>query len=160
MGLAILFFLILGVATIIVTRTKEEYDDPKKKFGIESNPVGYDDVPIASTLFLAIIMCIALGVVGVLLSGCDTTKAEGAGLYVVYINPAYTSQTCSVCGELGKREKHRFSCQCGTRLHADSNAARNIAGFARPIGSARGSKVTRPIFAHHGLHDAAENPVL
>jgi hypothetical protein len=71
MGLAILLFLILGVAAIIVTRTKEEYDDPKKKFGIELNPVGYDDVPIASTLFLAIIMCIALGVVGVLLSSCS-----------------------------------------------------------------------------------------
>ena len=160
MGLAILFFLILGVATIIVTRTKEEYDDPKKKFGIESNPVGYDDVPIASTLFLAIIMCIALGVVGVLLSGCDTTKAEGAGLYVVYINPAYTSQTCSVCGKLGKRAKHRFVCPCGNLAHSDVNAAANIARFAGPIGSVRGCKVTSPEFAHRGFRDVVKSPVL
>jgi IS605 OrfB family transposase len=87
-------------------------------------------------------------------------KAEGAGLSVVYISPAYTSQTCSVCGEIGKRERHRFSCTtCGTRLHADGNAARNIAGFAGPIGSARGV-VTRPKFAHQVRPGVVESPVL
>lgn len=75
-------------------------------------------------------------------------KAEGAGLSVAYINPAYSSQTCSVCGEVGKRERHLFSCPtCGTRLHADGNAARNIAGFSSPIGLERAA-VTQPIFAH------------
>lgn len=89
-------------------------------------------------------------------------KAQGVGLSVVYINPAYTSQTCSVCGEIGKRAKNSFACQCGTRLHADVNASRNIAGFARPIGSARGGKVTRPIFAHRAnlQHGAVESPRL
>ena len=87
-------------------------------------------------------------------------KAHGVGLSVVYINPAYTSQTCSVCGEIGKRVKHRFSCSCGNRAHSDVNASRNIAGFAEPIGTARGGTVTRPIFAHRGLRDVVESPVL
>ena len=89
-------------------------------------------------------------------------KAQGAGLTVVYINPAYTSQTCSICGAIGKRVKHRFSCSCGNRAHSDVNASRNIAWFAEPIGTARGGKVTRPIFAHRGLRlrGVVESPVL
>jgi putative transposase len=94
------------------------------------------------------------------LQGFVAYKAEAAGLSVVFVNPAYTSQTCSVCGELGKRVKHSFSCSCGTRRHSDVNAALNIAGFAEPIGIARGGKVTRPKFAHRGLHDVVESPVL
>ena len=88
-------------------------------------------------------------------------KANGAGLRVVYVNPAYTSQTCSVCGEIGKRERHRFSCPtCGTRLHADGNAARNIAGFAKPVGSARGASNSPFKFAHQARPVAVESPVL
>lgn len=87
-------------------------------------------------------------------------KAQGAGLAVVYINPAYTSQTCSVCGEIGKRVKHSFSCSCGNRAHSDVNASRNIAWFAEPIGTARGGNVTRPVFAHRGLRDVVKSPVL
>jgi putative transposase len=87
-------------------------------------------------------------------------KAEAAGLRVVYVNPAYTSQTCSVCGEIGKRTKHRFVCSCGNMAHSDVNASRNIAKFAEPIGTVRGCKVTSPIFAHRGLRGAVESPVL
>lgn len=55
-------------------------------------------------------------------------KAEAAGIAVEYVNPAYTSQTCSCCGSLGKRLKHRFVCdQCGLRAHSDLNASRNLA---------------------------------
>ena len=87
-------------------------------------------------------------------------KAEAAGLRVVYVNPAYTSQTCSICGCIGKRVKHRFSCSCGNRAHSDVNGSRNIAGFAEPIGTARGRKVTGPIFAHQAVPGAVESPVL
>ncbi|MHB8141531.1 MAG: transposase, partial [Vulcanimicrobiaceae bacterium] len=55
-------------------------------------------------------------------------KAADAGLALVYVDPAYTSQTCSVCGELGTRSRHRFSCKiCGIFAHSDRNAARNLA---------------------------------
>lgn len=47
---------------------------------------------------------------------------------VVVIEPAYTSQICYKCGEKGKREKWKFTCQnCGNQINADLNAAINIA---------------------------------
>ena len=87
-------------------------------------------------------------------------KAEAAGMRVVYVNPAWTSQTCSVCGAIGKRTKHRFVCSCGNMAHSDCNASRNIAKFAEPIGSVRGCKVTSPKFAHRVRSDVVESPVL
>jgi len=61
-------------------------------------------------------------------------KAKAAGITVEYVNPAYTSQTCSCCGALGQRVKHRFVCdQCGLRAHADCNASRNLARIGSGI---------------------------
>jgi IS605 OrfB family transposase len=63
-------------------------------------------------------------------------KAKAAGIAVEYVDPAYTSQTCSCCGALGRRIKHRFVCeQCGLRAHADCNASRNLAriGSGAPL---------------------------
>ena len=61
-------------------------------------------------------------------------KANLEGIEVKYIDPAYTSQTCSYCGERGERKKQEeFVCtnpQCkrrGEKINADFNAARNIA---------------------------------
>lgn len=54
-------------------------------------------------------------------------KAQAVGIDVEYVNPAYTSQTCSLCGSLGNRNKHLFTCECGFRAHADINASRNLA---------------------------------
>jgi putative transposase len=55
-------------------------------------------------------------------------KAQAAGVEVVYVDPAYSSRTCSCCGSLGRRARHRFVCeQCGLRAHADLNASRNLA---------------------------------
>ena len=51
------------------------------------------------------------------------------GLFVE-VNPAYTSQTCSVCGHVHKENRtsqSNFTCvACGHHEHADLNAAKNI----------------------------------
>ena len=58
-------------------------------------------------------------------------KAEAAGLRVVFVNPAYTSQMCANCKHLGIRHKHRFVCKfCGIQRHSDLNASQNIRGIA------------------------------
>ena len=59
-----------------------------------------------------------------------TYKAERVGIIVKKVNPAFTSQTCSRCGNLedGQREKQKdFKCKkCGYYANADYNAAKNI----------------------------------
>lgn len=62
-------------------------------------------------------------------------KALEQGIAVEYVNPAYTSQTCSRCGALGSRVQHLFSCSaCGYRNHADYNASYNIAKASLALG--------------------------
>lgn len=56
-------------------------------------------------------------------------KAIREGCRVVYVNPAYTSQECSVCHNL-ETVRHRgfVACYvCGHSLNSDLNASRNIA---------------------------------
>jgi putative transposase len=56
-------------------------------------------------------------------------KAACAGRQVIAVNPAFTSQTCSGCGVLVSKglSVRWHSCpDCGTSLHRDQNAARNI----------------------------------
>ncbi|WP_330272230.1 RNA-guided endonuclease TnpB family protein [Lentzea sp. NBC_00516] len=58
-------------------------------------------------------------------------KAEQAGLAFVQVDPAYTSQRCSDCGVIDKKNRRSqasYVCgRCGFVGHADHNAARNIA---------------------------------
>ena len=58
-------------------------------------------------------------------------KARRAGVPVVFVDPAYTSQQCSECDYIDKRNRAsqaRFPCRsCGVVAHADLNASRNIA---------------------------------
>lgn len=57
-------------------------------------------------------------------------KALGAGVPIVLVDPAYTSQQCSRCGYTARnnrRTRDAFECRhCGFALGADVNAARNI----------------------------------
>jgi putative transposase len=58
-----------------------------------------------------------------------TFKAACAGKRVVVVNPAFTSQTCSGCGVVVQKglSVRWHSCpDCGTSLHRDHNAAKNI----------------------------------
>jgi IS605 OrfB family transposase len=56
-------------------------------------------------------------------------KAQLAGVVVEFVDPAYSSQTCSECGHCARANRTsqaEFHCQaCGHRAHADVNAARN-----------------------------------
>lgn len=56
-------------------------------------------------------------------------KAESLGKVVLYVEPTYTSQTCSKCGEIkaSNRKGLVYKCSsCQFELHADLNASRNI----------------------------------
>lgn len=58
-------------------------------------------------------------------------KAPASGIVVAYVDPRYTSQKCSACGHIDKknrRSQSRFDCvSCGHLEHADLNAAKNVA---------------------------------
>jgi putative transposase len=72
-------------------------------------------------------------------------KARGR---VERINPAYTSQICSGCGQRdpeSRESQSRFRCRaCGLTVNADVNAARNIAA-GHAVTARRGDGVARPM---------------
>ncbi|MGP3932379.1 RNA-guided endonuclease InsQ/TnpB family protein [Nonomuraea sp. KM88] len=61
------------------------------------------------------------------LGGFIAYKAARAGVAVIFVDPAYTSQECSACGHVDKAnrpDQATFSCtSCGFAEHADVNAA-------------------------------------
>jgi putative transposase len=71
-------------------------------------------------------------------------KQSWRGGWVLYVNPAYTSQTCSQCGHVApdnRKSRELFVCEnCGHTANADVNAAINIerAGHARLACQANG----------------------
>ena len=64
-----------------------------------------------------------------------TYKAANAGRDVLFVNPRYTSQVCSGCGTVKKKElsDRWHSCECGTELDRDHNAALNILRLGRSV---------------------------
>jgi putative transposase len=63
------------------------------------------------------------------------SKAEYAGRTVLYVSPKYTSQVCSQCGTIRKKEldERWHSCECGCKLDRDTNAAINILRLGRSL---------------------------
>lgn len=57
-----------------------------------------------------------------------TYKCEAEGIKLAFVDPAYTSQTCSQCkSRLVMRVGGKFECRrCGYKDHADYNAAVNV----------------------------------
>ena len=60
-------------------------------------------------------------------------KAEDAGRSVLFVSPNSTSQMCSGCGQVRKKSlaERWHSCECGTELDRDHNAAINILRLGR-----------------------------
>ncbi|MCX5336577.1 transposase [Streptomyces sp. NBC_00140] len=67
-------------------------------------------------------------------------KAKRAGVPLVFVDPAYTSQTCAACGHVDKRnrvDQGLFICRgCGVVAHADRNASHNIAARGESVWNA------------------------
>ncbi|HAT45888.1 MAG TPA: transposase [Ktedonobacter sp.] len=70
-----------------------------------------------------------------------TYKAARAGRNVVQVNPRYTSQVCSGCAQIRKKElsDRWHSCECGAELDRDHNAAINILALGRRVQAAQAS---------------------
>lgn len=61
-------------------------------------------------------------------------KAKLAGIAVEYVNPAYTSQTCPVCGHVHHANDRNYVCRCGFHIHRDILGARNICNTTEFVG--------------------------
>lgn len=62
-------------------------------------------------------------------------KAKLAGIKVEYANPAYTSQTCPVCGKQNHAKDRNYNCACGFHTHRDIVGAVNICSTTRIVGN-------------------------
>ena len=75
------------------------------------------------------------------LQGFIAYKAAYKGISVEFVDARYSSQACSKCGYIDKRNRvcqSEFSCknrQCGYQLNADYNAALNLASRAKSVAS-------------------------
>jgi putative transposase len=74
-------------------------------------------------------------------------KAAYRGIHVEFVDARYSSQACSRCGHIDKRNRvsqSEFSCKhCGYKANADVNAAYNLATRAKSGSS--GLSVKQPI---------------
>jgi putative transposase len=64
-----------------------------------------------------------------------TYKAAWAGRTLIKVSPHYTSQVCSGCGQVRKKNlsERWHSCDCGTELDRDVNAAINILALGHKL---------------------------
>jgi len=72
-----------------------------------------------------------------------TYKCILAGVKLILVNPAWTSQTCHKCLAIGDRKGKKFSCsRCGNQCDADYNGAKNIEALGRIINTPGGSDLS------------------
>ncbi|WP_432164738.1 RNA-guided endonuclease InsQ/TnpB family protein [Streptomyces sp. bgisy031] len=87
-------------------------------------------------------------------------KARRAGVPVVFVDPAYTSQQCCECGYIDDRNRASqalFTCRnCGVVAHADRNASRNIARKGEAVWTA--GRESRVPAAPQGWLDGGAHP--
>ena len=85
-------------------------------------------------------------------------KALAASVPVESHPPQYTSKSCHVCGAIGSRNRHRFSCsRCGHRCDAEANARFNIGqwvGWQCELHLETAESVMGLADAAHGVHDS------
>ena len=62
-------------------------------------------------------------------------KAALLGMEVVFVNPAYTSQICPICGEKNHARDRKYKCRCGFKSHRDRVGAINI--MSAPVASGK-----------------------
>lgn len=62
-------------------------------------------------------------------------KAKLAGISVEFVNPAYTSQRCPICGSLHHADDRSYTCKCGFRIHRDILGAMNICNSTEFVGN-------------------------
>ena len=62
-------------------------------------------------------------------------KAKLAGIQVEYVNPAYTSQRCPICGNIHHANNRNYTCKCGFHTHRDLLGARNICNSTKYVGN-------------------------
>lgn len=61
-------------------------------------------------------------------------KAKLAGISVEYVSPAYTSQTCPICGNVHHANDRNYTCECGFHIHRDLLGAMNICNSTEFVG--------------------------
>ena len=62
-------------------------------------------------------------------------KAKLAGIKVEYVDPAYTSQICPICGSIQHAKDRNYICRCGYHTHRDLLGAINICNSTEYIGN-------------------------
>lgn len=64
-------------------------------------------------------------------------KAKLAGIKVEYVNPAYTSQRCPICGHVHHANDRNYTCECGFHIHRDLLGAINICNSTEYVGDSK-----------------------
>ena len=62
-------------------------------------------------------------------------KARLSGITVEYVNPAYTSQRCPVCGSIHHADDRNYTCECGFHIHRGILGAMNICNSTEFVGN-------------------------